>query len=173
MPGPNSPKLSAKASANLPLARKAGDRVAHFLDLGEAELVVAEPGVEALDARIVAGALDRVEKVAQGRLLPSTRRDKGLRSALRQAAGQVGGQDHIARQGRLVRRQLPDEKAEPRRREHDDKAEYGEKSEDDAQHGASVRVHFTRSIVRRRDACGERALLGNAALLSDPVRGNR
>ena len=52
----------------LALAAERGDRVAHFLDLGEAELVVADAGEQHLDARIVAGGLDRHREIAQGRL---------------------------------------------------------------------------------------------------------
>ena len=65
MPAPNSPKLSANAIANLPLARKAGDRIAHLLHLGQAEFVGADASDDALDPGIGLGGLDRVEKVAQ------------------------------------------------------------------------------------------------------------
>ena len=73
-PAPNSPKLSVKATANLPLRAEGGDRVAHLLHRGEAELVAAEPGVEPLDPRIVAGALERVEEVAHRLLAAEQRR---------------------------------------------------------------------------------------------------
>ena len=97
MPPPNSPKLSEKAIANFPLARKRGDRVADLLRLGERELVAADPGDEALDPRVVAGRLDRIEKIAQGRLGADDQFEPAaLVGAVGEALGQIDREDDVA-----------------------------------------------------------------------------
>ena len=88
-----------KGERELALAAESGDRVAHFLDSGEAELVVADAGEQHLDAGIVAGGLDRIEEIAQGRLAPDEEpQQRIVARAFRQVPRQVDGQEDVARE---------------------------------------------------------------------------
>jgi len=93
VPGPNSPKLSAKASANLPW-REGGDRVPQLLDLAKAEFVVADACQKHLDPRISGRGLDPVEHIAQCRFRTDQKPQQAVSvRTLGKALGEVNTQN--------------------------------------------------------------------------------
>ena len=66
-PGPRTELAEAVGEDNreLALGAEVADRIARLLAGGKPQLVLAKPGIEPLDAWVVAGALERIEKVAQ------------------------------------------------------------------------------------------------------------
>ncbi len=117
---------------------KIGNRVAQFLAGGETERVAAQPDVETLHPRIVAGALQRIEKIAQ-RLLAAENelRHRALTGSRGEAAAQFGVQHDRLRQGGLAQGEAPDHKTAADKGEHRDDADRGEEAEHKTAHGDS------------------------------------
>jgi len=90
-------KAIGKSESEFALAAERGDCIAHFLDLGQPVLVIADPGDHPLDARIVAGSLDRIEKISQGRLVADKEpQQRFLAGAFGQLACQIRRQEDVA-----------------------------------------------------------------------------
>ena len=128
-----------ESERELALAAERGDRVAHFLDPGEAHLVVADPGEQYLDAGIVAGGLDRIEEIAQGRLRADQEpHDRLFAGAFRQIPGQIDGQENVAGKRRHRRPQAADQQHDAGDEQHGREADDRKKAYKETPHAWSV-----------------------------------
>ena len=116
------------------------DRVAQLLDLGEPERITVDMGIEAADARIFGGALDRIEKAAH-RLFAAGEQlaHLVLAWAFEEVAAELGGQDDRFRQGRPARRDAPDRDPGAKDHERGDNADRGKDTQHNATHDESTR----------------------------------
>src|SRR5207244_3396236 len=91
---------------------------------GEADPVVADPGEQYLDTRIVAGGFDRIEEIAQGRLAADQEpHDRLFAGALRQIPGEVDGQKNVAGKRRHRRLQAADQQHDAGDKQHSHEAD--------------------------------------------------
>ena len=107
--------------------------------MAKPERVAAQPGVETFHPRIVAGALERIEKVAQRLLAAENQlRQRFGAGSLGEALAEIGGQHDRVGKGRPARGEAPDRGATPDECEHRHDADRGEEAEHKAAHGDVV-----------------------------------
>src|SRR5580700_960996 len=118
-----------KGDRKLSLGAKGLDRVPHLLAGCDRKAVATEAGVEALDARIGAGALERVEKAVQRLLLAKGEfRYRALVWTLDKPATEIDAKHHRSRQGRSARHHPPDGGGNADDGEHADDPDRGKKT---------------------------------------------
>ena len=118
-------KAFGKGDGEFALAAEGGDRVAHLLDLREAERIAVDMGVEPFDPRILAGAFERVEKAAQCRFAADHQLGERVLAPFHQAAAKIRRQDHTAGEGGLARRDAPHRDPGADNHERDNDADNG------------------------------------------------
>jgi len=112
-----------------------GDRIADLLNVGAAEPILADAREQHLDARVVTGGLDRIERIPQCRPGAEHQPPQGiLGRAFRKLTRQVGRQDDVCGQRRYRRPQAADGEQTPGKQQHRKKADNGEKTHEQTTH---------------------------------------
>ncbi len=143
-----------KGDRELALGAERGDRVAHLLAGRQADRVAANAGIDALDPVVAAGAVQCVEKIAQGR---RTAEGEGRQRVglwpLGEALAEIDGQDDRVGQARLRPGKPPCRHPDSDDQHGGRQPQQGEQANDKATHGNSFAAGiFLATILSARYA---------------------